>query len=229
MAHTASHQYAVHPAAPVSTALLEWHGEPGGAKQTSSLAEGTGPASDANDEDLSDLDDSEAGMYLHTEEEAKLKEVIWTELNREFLDKQQVKAAAAAEHARKVCRSGPAIPVPTMTFEVCRIVIFCRRPDRSAEGLCFFDVCKCSHIFEEGNDWLLRSCVYALPVTKVCHVQTAAQHAAYGLAGAASGEKAEDAQRKKRPRGRPLGSKTKVAPSMSSGSGLRTYLGYLTV
>ncbi len=91
-------------AAPVDTALLEWHGQPTGAKQTSTLAEGTGPASDADDEDLSDLDDSEAGMYLHTEEEAKLKEVIWTELNREFLDKQQVKAAAAAEHARKVRR-----------------------------------------------------------------------------------------------------------------------------
>ena len=88
----------------MDTELLEWHGEPDGAKQTSTLAGGTGPASDADDEDLSDLDDSEAGMYLHTEEEAKLKEVIWTELNREFLDKQQVKAAAAAEHARKVCR-----------------------------------------------------------------------------------------------------------------------------
>ena len=91
-------------AAPMSTALLEWHGELGGVRQSSTLAECTGLASDADDEDLSDLDDSEAGMYLHTEEEAKLKEVIWTELNREFLDKQQVKAAAAAEHARKVCR-----------------------------------------------------------------------------------------------------------------------------
>lgn len=91
-----------HGAAPVSTTLLEWHGEPVRAKQASALADHTGPASDADDEDLSDLDDNEAGMYLHTEEEAKLKEVIWTELNREFLDKQQVKAAAAAEHARKV-------------------------------------------------------------------------------------------------------------------------------
>ena len=91
-------------AAPLSTALLEWHGEPGRVKQSSTIAQCTGPPSDVDDEDLSDLDDSEADMYLHTEEEAKLKEVIWTELNREFLDKQQVKAAAAAEHARKVSR-----------------------------------------------------------------------------------------------------------------------------
>ena len=97
-------------AAPVGTALLEWHKDPVNAKQTSALAEHTGPASDADDEDLSDLDDNEAGMYLHTEEEAKLKEVIWTELNREFLDKQQVKAAAAAEHARKVCLSSARSP-----------------------------------------------------------------------------------------------------------------------
>ena len=68
----------------------------------SSLQAPCAPAACGDDEDLSDLDDSEAGMYLHTEEEAKLKEVIWTELNRDFLDKQQVKAAAAAEHARKV-------------------------------------------------------------------------------------------------------------------------------
>ena len=85
-------------AAPESAPQLEWHAQPSEAQQTGTLPQQTG----ADDEDLSDLDDDEMGMYLHTEEEAKLKEVIWTELNRDFLDKQQVKAAAAAEHARKV-------------------------------------------------------------------------------------------------------------------------------
>jgi len=93
----------VHYAVPANAPQLEWYGEAGKAKQGSSLAEGTAPDPEPEDEELSDLDDSEAGMYLHTEEEAKLKEVIWTELNRDFLDKQQVKAAAAAEHARKAC------------------------------------------------------------------------------------------------------------------------------
>ena len=92
----------MHYAVPANASQLEWYGEAGKAKQGCSLAEGTAPVPEAEDEELSDLDDSEAGMYLHTEEEAKLKEVIWTELNRDFLDKQQVKAAAAAEHARKV-------------------------------------------------------------------------------------------------------------------------------
>lgn len=92
-----------HGSEPGSTPLLEWHEQAPAAQQSNTLQEGSGPAPEADDEELSDLDESEAGMYLHTEEEAKLKEVIWTELNRDFLDKQQVKAAAAAEHARKVC------------------------------------------------------------------------------------------------------------------------------
>ncbi len=89
-------------AASAGAPLLGWHEQRKATGQGSSLQASSAPAACGDDEDLSDLDDSEAGMYLHTEEEAKLKEVIWTELNRDFLDKQQVKAAAAAEHARKV-------------------------------------------------------------------------------------------------------------------------------
>ena len=89
-------------AAPAGASLLGWNEQRKAAGQGSSLQAPRAPATLRDDEDLSDLDDNEAGMYLHTEEEAKLKEVIWTELNRDFLDKQQVKAAAAAEHARKV-------------------------------------------------------------------------------------------------------------------------------
>jgi hypothetical protein len=53
-------------------------------------------------EQLSDMEDGEAGMYLHTAEEAKLKEVIWTELNKDFLEKQAAKKAAAAAAEAKV-------------------------------------------------------------------------------------------------------------------------------
>ncbi len=87
-----------HTAATESASQLEWHAQPNEVQRTGTILRQTG----TDDEDLSDLDDDEMGMYLHTEEEAKLKEVIWTELNRDFLDKQQVKAAAAEEHARKV-------------------------------------------------------------------------------------------------------------------------------
>jgi len=47
-------------------------------------------------------------------------------------------------------------------------------------------------------------------------MQTAAQNAAYGQPGAANSDQADDAQPKKRPRGRPLGSKTKVRPPVPS-------------
>jgi transcription factor IIIB subunit 2 len=53
-------------------------------------------------EDLSDLEEEEACMYLHTPEEAKLKELIWTELNRDYLERQSAKAAAQEAAAAKV-------------------------------------------------------------------------------------------------------------------------------
>ncbi|KAK9817299.1 hypothetical protein WJX72_012355 [[Myrmecia] bisecta] len=58
---------------------------------------GGGPAEDT----LSDIEDEEMEAYLHTEEEVKLKEVIWTELNRDYLETQAAKQAAL-EAAAKV-------------------------------------------------------------------------------------------------------------------------------
>ena len=57
---------------------------------------------EAHDEELSDLEDDEAALYLHTPEEAKLKELIWTELNKDFLERQSAKAAALESAAAKV-------------------------------------------------------------------------------------------------------------------------------
>ena len=59
-------------------------------------------ADDIEEEELSELEDDEASMYLHTPEEAKLKELIWTELNRDFLERQSAKAAALESAAAKV-------------------------------------------------------------------------------------------------------------------------------
>jgi transcription factor IIIB 90 kDa subunit len=40
------------------------------------------------DDELSDLDDEDAACYLNTEEEYKVKEAVWMELNREYLENQ---------------------------------------------------------------------------------------------------------------------------------------------
>ena len=52
--------------------------------------------------ELSDMDEDEAGLYLHTKEESKLKEVIWTELNKEYLEKMSAKQAAQEAAQAKV-------------------------------------------------------------------------------------------------------------------------------
>ncbi|BDA42484.1 probable transcription factor IIIB 90 kDa subunit at N-terminal half [Coccomyxa sp. Obi] len=70
---------------------------------TAAASSGAAAAADeeAYDEELSDLEDDEAAMYLHTPEEAKLKELIWTELNKDFLERQSAKAAALESAAAK--------------------------------------------------------------------------------------------------------------------------------
>ena len=50
------------------------------------------------------MDEDEAGLYLHTKEESKLKEVIWTELNKEYLEKLTAKQAAQEAAQAKVGR-----------------------------------------------------------------------------------------------------------------------------
>ncbi|GFP91095.1 transcription factor iiib 90 kDa subunit [Phtheirospermum japonicum] len=46
-------------------------------------------------ESLSDIDDIEVDLYLHSEEEKKLKKIIWEEMNKEYLEEQAAKEAAA--------------------------------------------------------------------------------------------------------------------------------------
>ncbi|XP_031260275.1 transcription factor IIIB 60 kDa subunit isoform X2 [Pistacia vera] len=52
-------------------------------------------ASDESD-NFSDIDDLEVDAYLHNEEEQHLKKIIWEEMNREYLEEQAAKEAAAA-------------------------------------------------------------------------------------------------------------------------------------
>ncbi|KAK6151417.1 hypothetical protein DH2020_014052 [Rehmannia glutinosa] len=44
---------------------------------------------------LSDIDDIEVEFYLHSEEEKKFKKIIWEEMNKEYLEEQAAKEAAA--------------------------------------------------------------------------------------------------------------------------------------
>lgn len=61
----------------------------GGAEAGAAATAGAGEGSDCEmQETFSDIDDDEIDNYLHTGEEAKLKEVIWTAMNREYLDTQ---------------------------------------------------------------------------------------------------------------------------------------------
>ncbi|KAL2650892.1 hypothetical protein R1flu_019020 [Riccia fluitans] len=57
---------------------------------------------DAGNETLSDIDDDELEGYFHNDEEVRLKTIIWTELNKEYLQEQEIKQAAiaATEEAR---------------------------------------------------------------------------------------------------------------------------------
>ena len=51
---------------------------------------------DAEPETFSDVDDEEIDNYIHTAEEVKLRRVIWSELNRDYLEMQAAKEAAVA-------------------------------------------------------------------------------------------------------------------------------------
>eukprot|EP00793_Prasinoderma_coloniale_P000138 PRCOL_00005646-RA len=63
-----------------------------------------------NEETLSDVDDDEIDMYIHTEQEVKLKEKVWRKLNAEYLKEQDQKAAQAAAlekaNAKKIAEGG---------------------------------------------------------------------------------------------------------------------------
>ncbi|CAL9119704.1 unnamed protein product [Musa textilis] len=51
---------------------------------------------DDETENFSDIDDVEVDGYLHNEEEKELKKIIWEEMNKEYLEEQAAKEAAAA-------------------------------------------------------------------------------------------------------------------------------------
>eukprot|EP00898_Chlorokybus_atmophyticus_P004409 jgi/Chlat1/496/Chrsp103S01101 len=53
-------------------------------------------AADEDVDTLSDIDDDEVNGYIHSNEEAKVKELVWSELNKEYIETQAVKAAALA-------------------------------------------------------------------------------------------------------------------------------------
>ena len=59
-------------------------------------SESDSDASDAEPETFSDVDDDEVADYIHSEEEVKLRRVIWSELNKEYLETQAAKEAATA-------------------------------------------------------------------------------------------------------------------------------------
>ncbi|CAN1180366.1 Transcription factor IIIB 70 kDa subunit [Linum perenne] len=55
-------------------------------------------------DNFSDIDDAEVNGYLHSEQEKAWKKVIWEELNREYLEEQAEKEAAAAA-AKEACEA----------------------------------------------------------------------------------------------------------------------------
>ncbi|XP_038725437.1 transcription factor IIIB 60 kDa subunit isoform X2 [Tripterygium wilfordii] len=61
------------------------------------LDEVDGGAESCDESDnFSDIDDVEVDGYLHNEEEKQYKKIIWEEMNREYLEEQAAKEAAAA-------------------------------------------------------------------------------------------------------------------------------------
>ncbi|KAG9133125.1 hypothetical protein Leryth_023960 [Lithospermum erythrorhizon] len=52
-----------------------------------------------DEDNLSDIDDVEVNLYLHSEEESHFKKIIWEEMNKEYLEEQAAKQAAAAAAA----------------------------------------------------------------------------------------------------------------------------------
>ena len=70
--------------------------EDAAAEEDSSDSEGSSSDERAEPETFSDVDDDEVADYIHTDEEVKLRRVIWSELNREYLETQAAKDAAVA-------------------------------------------------------------------------------------------------------------------------------------
>ena len=65
---------------------------------------------------LSDLSEEEIDNYFHTKEEAKLKGVLWTAMNQDYIEKQALKAALATNSKVRIIVSAlPPEPAHTGT------------------------------------------------------------------------------------------------------------------
>lgn len=58
-------------------------------------------------EDLSDLEEEDVGRYFNTEEEYRRKEVLWTEINKEYIEKQERLEAMRKERPEEFKRLRP--------------------------------------------------------------------------------------------------------------------------
>ncbi|XP_019162964.1 PREDICTED: transcription factor IIIB 60 kDa subunit-like isoform X3 [Ipomoea nil] len=54
------------------------------------------PSVDDETDNFSDIDDAEMNVYINTKEESRIKRIIWEELNKEYIQEQAAKEAAAA-------------------------------------------------------------------------------------------------------------------------------------
>ncbi|URE12119.1 hypothetical protein MUK42_24699 [Musa troglodytarum] len=70
--------------------------ESAGDKSLDSEQQDLDDTADDETENFSDIDDVEVDGYLHNEEEKELKKIIWEEMNKEYLEEQAAKEAAAA-------------------------------------------------------------------------------------------------------------------------------------
>lgn len=99
----------------ISEAVIGCQAEIDDWTQTQSQASNkVGDEMDEELETLSDIDDDEVERYLHNEEEVRLKTLIWTEMNKEYIEEQAAKeeAIAAAESAHAAALAAAAEGAP---------------------------------------------------------------------------------------------------------------------
>ncbi|PNG99880.1 hypothetical protein TSOC_014330, partial [Tetrabaena socialis] len=93
---------AMEPDAAAAAAAPAHGGEPGGGEPGGGGA-GPGPGAGVDEDEeegeadqLSDVCDEDISAYLATREEASVRETLWVEMNKEWIEKQEVKKAAEA-------------------------------------------------------------------------------------------------------------------------------------
>ena len=84
------------------------------AERRAAAAAVAAPSAAADDEDddeelsdhLSDVDDDDIGCYLATSEEASVRESLWVEMNKDWIEKQELKRKEAEEAAKDPSKAG---------------------------------------------------------------------------------------------------------------------------